>query len=104
MAKKIAEATIDADTLKRISYLYAHGYLSLQHFRPRAGDWVYYDLLFMVRRLFGNKRVEEINFEVDGSPSMIDAALLTGTAPGMKSIFWRLQIPEFLDRNEIVNT
>lgn len=79
-----------SDEIERITILYAQGYLSIRHFRPRTGDWVNYDMLFMGQRLTGIRRVAEVKFEADGSPSMVDTALLTGTAPGISSIFWRL--------------
>lgn len=79
--------------VQRVSRLYAYGYLSIRHFRPREGDWVSYDLLFMGRRLAGKRCVADLSLEADSGLDLVDAALLTGTAPGVESIFWRPLLP-----------
>lgn len=75
--------------IQRACRLYARGYLSTRHFRPREGERVNYDLLFMGRRMAGERHVAELSLEADSCLDLIDAALLTGTAPGVDSIFWR---------------
>lgn len=74
---------------RRIAHLYAQGYCSNRHNRPKEGEWVSYDLFFMGQRMAGSKQLTRLYLDIDGALNPIDAALLSGAGPGIDSVYWR---------------
>ncbi|GAB2786600.1 hypothetical protein GCM10027040_10840 [Halomonas shantousis] len=74
---------------RRLCFLHSRGYLSNRYFRPREGDWVDFDMLIYGQRLAGTCQLSGLLLDVDGGLDLIQAALLTGTAPGTDAVFWR---------------
>jgi len=77
----------------RIQQLLELGYLSLEQQRPKSHDCVDYDLLFMGQRISGHRTLSGVELEADQALNPIDAALLLGAGPGIRSVFWRPHDP-----------
>lgn len=77
----------------RAQQLLELGYLCLEQQRPRAHDCVDYDLLFLGQRVSGHRTLSNVALEADQAPNPIDAALLLGAGPGIRSVFWRHHDP-----------
>ncbi|HSP57973.1 MAG TPA: hypothetical protein VLO12_06710 [Halomonas sp.] len=77
----------------RVQQLLELGYLSIDQQRPEQDDCVDYDLLFMGQWVSGHRTLSDMTLEADQALNPIDAALLSGTGPGISSVFWRRHDP-----------
>ncbi|WP_280550704.1 hypothetical protein [Halomonas sp. 11-S5] len=85
--------TLDQLTSSRVQQLLEQGYLSIDQQRPEQNDCVDYDLLFMGQRVSGYRTLSDMMLEADQALDPIDAALLSGAGPGIRSVFWRHHDP-----------
>lgn len=77
----------------RVQHLLEQGYFSIDQQRPDQDDCVDYDLLFMGQRISGHRTLSDMALEADQALDPIDAALVLGAGPGIRSVFWRYHDP-----------
>lgn len=77
----------------RIQLLLERGYVSLDQQRPEQHDCVDYDLLFLGQHIAGHRTLSGVALEADQALNPIDAVLLMGAGPGIRSVFWRHHDP-----------
>lgn len=77
----------------RIQQLLEQGYVSLGQQRPEPYDCVDYDLLFLGQRISGYRTLSGVALEADQALNPVDAALLMGAGPGIRSVYWRPHDP-----------
>ncbi|MDW7746341.1 hypothetical protein [Halomonas sp.] len=85
--------TLDQSSSSRVQQLLEQGYLSIDQQRPEQDDCVDYDLLFMGQRVIGHRTLSDMTLEADQALNPIDAVLLSGAGPGIRSVFWRYHDP-----------
>ncbi|MCL7940230.1 hypothetical protein M8009_07940 [Halomonas sp. ATCH28] len=86
-------STLDHSSSSRVQQLLEQGYVSIDQQRPEQDDCVDYDLLFMGQRVSGHRTLSDMTLEADQALNPIDAALLSGAGPGIRSVFWRHHDP-----------